>query len=55
MCLRQVSGNDGEWVPNVHNGRSNLFLGYPSQANEAGHFCTLSQVHEELDEEIQHG
>jgi hypothetical protein len=30
------------------------FFRYPSQADEAGHFCTSSQVLKELDEEIQH-
>jgi hypothetical protein len=32
--------------------RTNLFLRYPCQENEACHFRTSSQVHEGLDEEI---
>jgi hypothetical protein len=55
MCLCQFLGNDGERVPYVHDGRTNIFLRYPSQANKAGHLRTLSQVHEGPDEEIQHG
>jgi hypothetical protein len=53
-CVKFL-GNDGKQVPDVHDGRTNLFLSYPSQANEAGHLRTLSQVHKELDEEIQYG
>jgi hypothetical protein len=48
-------GNDGEYVLDAHDGRTNLFLRYPRQANEVGHFYRSSQVHEGLDEEIQHG
>jgi hypothetical protein len=53
-CL-MFSWNDGEWLSDVDDGRTNLFLSYPSQANKAGHFRTLSQVHKGIDEEIQHG
>jgi hypothetical protein len=31
-------------------GELTFFLRYPIQANEAGHFCTSSQLHEGLDE-----
>jgi hypothetical protein len=48
-------GNDGERVPDVHVGRTILFLRYPSEANEVGHLRTSSPVHERPDEEIQHG
>jgi hypothetical protein len=51
----KLSGNDGEQVPYVNDGKTNLFLKYPSQANKASHFHTSSQLPEELDEEIQHG
>jgi hypothetical protein len=36
-------------------GELTISLRYPSQANEAGHICTLSQVHEGLDQEVCHG
>jgi hypothetical protein len=32
-----------------------FFLRYPSQANEARYIRTSRQVHEGLDEEVQHG
>jgi hypothetical protein len=51
MCLCQ----DFRKVLDVHDGRTNLFLRYPSRANEAGDVCTLSQVHEGFDKEIQQG
>jgi hypothetical protein len=34
--------------PDVHDGRTNLFLRYPSQANKGGHIYTSSQVYEDL-------
>jgi hypothetical protein len=37
-------GNDGG-VSDVHDGRTNIFLRYPSQANEASYLHTSSQVH----------
>jgi hypothetical protein len=55
VVLSGFLGNDGERVPNVHDGRTNLFLRYPSQANKAGHLRTSSQVHEGPDDEVQHG
>jgi hypothetical protein len=48
-------GNDGEGVSDVHNGRTNIFLRYPSLENEARYLCTSSQVHKGADEEVQHG
>jgi hypothetical protein len=36
-------------------GELTFFLRYLSQANEARYLCTSSQVHEGLDEEVQHG
>jgi hypothetical protein len=53
-CVK-FSCNDGELVPDVHDGRTNLFLRYPSQANKRGHICTSSQVHEGRDQEVCHG
>jgi hypothetical protein len=35
------SENDREEVSDVHHRRTNLFLRYPSQANEARYICTL--------------
>jgi hypothetical protein len=54
ICLCHVSRNDGG-VPDVHDGRTNLFLRYPSEANEARYLRTSSQVHEGPDVEVQHG
>jgi hypothetical protein len=53
--LCQVFRNDGERVSDVHDGRTNLFLRYPSQANEVRYLHTSSQVHEGPDEEVQYG
>jgi hypothetical protein len=52
-CVK-FSENDEERVPDVDDWRTNIFLRYPSEANEAGHFRTSSKVHEELDKKIQH-
>jgi hypothetical protein len=54
MCFVKILGNDGG-VPDVHDRRTNLFLRYLSQANEAMYLCTASQVHEGPGEEVQHG
>jgi hypothetical protein len=51
----RFSGNDGGRVPDVHDGRTNLFLRYPSKANKARYLRTLSQVHKGPDEEVQLG
>jgi hypothetical protein len=51
----QISRNDGEWVPDVHDGKTNLLLRYPSEANEARYLRASSQVHEGPNEEVQHG
>jgi hypothetical protein len=51
----KFSENDGEQVLDICDGRTNLFLKYPSQINKAGHLHTSSQVRKGLDEEIQHG
>jgi hypothetical protein len=53
MCFVKILGNDG--VTNVQDRRTNLFLRYLSQANEAMYLCTASQVHEGPGEEVQHG
>jgi hypothetical protein len=50
--LCQVLGNYGERVTDVHDGRTNIFLRYSSEADEARHLRTLSQVHERPDEEV---
>jgi hypothetical protein len=52
-CSCQVLGND-RGVSDVHDGRTNLFLRYLSQANKARYLRTSSQVHEAPDE-VQHG
>jgi hypothetical protein len=54
VLISNFQKNDGERVLDVNDGRTNIFLRYPSQANEAGDVCTSSQVHEGFDEEIQH-
>jgi hypothetical protein len=36
-------------------GELTFFLKYPSESNEGRHLHTSSQVHERLDEEVQHG
>jgi hypothetical protein len=51
----QISGNDGEWVSDVHDGGANHFLRYPSEENEASYIRAISQVHEEPNEEVQYG
>jgi hypothetical protein len=50
-CVRFL-GNDGERVPDVHDGRTNLFFRYPSKANDIGYLRTSSQVHKGPDEEV---
>jgi hypothetical protein len=47
--------NDGEYVSDIHDERTNLFLRYPSEANEARYIRASSQVHEGPIEEVQHG
>jgi hypothetical protein len=54
MCFVKILGNDGG-VPDVQDRRTNLFLRYLSQANEAMYLCTSSQVYEGPGEEVQHG
>jgi hypothetical protein len=44
-----------EWVPDVYDGRTNLFLRYPSEATKARYLHPSCQVHKGLDEEVQHG
>jgi hypothetical protein len=39
--LCQGLGNDGEGIPDVHDERTNLFLRYPSQANQAKYMKDL--------------
>jgi hypothetical protein len=53
--LIRFSGNDGERVLDVRDGRTNLFLRYLSQPNEVGYLRTSSPVYEGPDEEVQHG
>jgi hypothetical protein len=48
----KFSKNDTEGVPDVHDGRTNIFLRYSREANELRHFRTSSQVHERLDKEV---
>jgi hypothetical protein len=45
--LRQVSGIDGG-VSDVQDGRTNLFLRYPCQANEAGTFTHQAKYTKDL-------
>jgi hypothetical protein len=54
LCVRFL-GNDGDGVLDVHDGRTNLFLSYLSQANEARYLRTSSQVHEGTNEEVRLG
>jgi hypothetical protein len=42
----QILGNDGDRVSDVHDGRANIFLRYPSEANEVRYLHASSQVHE---------
>jgi hypothetical protein len=51
----KFSGNDGERVLDIHDERTNLFLRYSSEADEARNLHTSSQVHERPDKEVQHG
>jgi hypothetical protein len=53
VCVKFLE-NDEEGVPDVHDGRTNIFLRYPSQANKVRYLRTSSQVHEGPDEEVQH-
>jgi hypothetical protein len=47
-------GSDRERIPDVRDGRTNIFLMYSSEADEERHLHTSSQVHERPDE-VQHG
>jgi hypothetical protein len=47
---KALYGLKQEGVLDVHDGRTNLFLRYSSEVNEARHLCTSSQVHERPDE-----
>jgi hypothetical protein len=42
----QISRNDRECVSDVHDERTNIFLRYPSEANEIRYIRALNQVHE---------
>jgi hypothetical protein len=39
----------------MHDGRTNIFLRYLTEANEVRYLRSSSQVHEGHNEEIQHG
>jgi hypothetical protein len=41
-------------ISDVHDRRTNLFLRYLSEANEARYIRASSQVHEGTNEEVQH-
>jgi hypothetical protein len=47
--------NNGKGVSDVHDGRTNIFLRYSSEVNEARHLHTSNQVYERPDEEVQYG
>jgi hypothetical protein len=49
----KFSGNDGERISDVHDGRTNIFLRYLSEIDEARYLRTSSKVHERPDE-VQH-
>jgi hypothetical protein len=53
ICVDDIIFDHSSHVPDVHDGRINLFHRYQNQANEAGH--TSSQVQEGHHDEIQHG
>jgi hypothetical protein len=53
-CVKFL-GNDGDGVLDVHDGRTKLFLRYPSQANKSRYLHTSSHVHEGHDKEVQYG
>jgi hypothetical protein len=46
-CVK-FSGNDGEVFPDVHDGITNLFLRYPSQANKQGTFVHQAKYTKDL-------
>jgi hypothetical protein len=55
FLLVQIYVDDIIFSGSSYDGRTNLFLRYPSEANEARYLRASSQVYEGPNEEVQHG